>query len=316
MLTTNVINEIIESAYSDIRAEAVIASLVEGDIELGDLVAVQEGNFKRRYSRDISKVDTLRLQKDLELLAIHMNRDGLYDALPEGLFHTKTANDGAQSKKWSDESVKLRQEEKAARNFFRPIENELFHQRVKLELEERNILAHFSENIFSSLYPNLWGLPHSIDREYIYRMILMLHVSHQIVGDFELTAQCLGSIIDEDVEVRFINPGFVADEHHHSLQVESQSKLGHGTLGVDFVCDSFVDHSINDIEFVIGPLQNTKVEHYLYEAPLTQFLKCFYNYFIPVEMEVKTKVLVDDKDINFVLEEGAKAPVLGFETAI
>lgn len=312
MLDKQLFREVLETAFSDIRAEAVIADLLEGGLDPNDIVVINKGNFKRRYSRDISNIENLRINLDTEFTAFYLNRDGLYDSLPEGLFHTKTAHDGKPTQRWSEDSVKLKQEEQAARNFFMPFENEIFLQRIKLEIEERNILGRFSESIFSNLYPNLWSLHSSINRAYINRMILILHLSHKIVGDYERTAKCLENILEEKVIVRYSSS---EEEKKTALfELKSESKLGGGRLGVDFVCDDFNDQSIRDVEFIIGPLQNTQAEDYLTDAPNARFLSCFFSYFIPVEINVKTIIKLEDQKMNFVL--GEQAPILGYETAI
>ncbi len=304
------------SNFYNIRAEAVVAELIENGIELKDLLVIHKGNFKRQYSRDLAYLETFMLEKNAEGLGIYLNRDGLYDILPEGLFHDKTGLEAGQSKKLSGDSVILKQEEKSVRKFFLPFENEIFLQRVILELEERKILGRFSESIFNNLYPNLWKLHKSINREYINRMILMLHISHKIVGNYELTALCLQNILEEKVVARLCRESEYNGRNLAHNESNSENILGASSLGVNFVCGDLNDHFANSIEFIIGPLRTTKAEDYLPDASVTRFLDCFYGYFVPAEMNIKTTIEVADEELNFTLKQKGEGSVLGYETAI
>lgn len=310
------IKELIQNVFYDIKAEAVIADLIENGLKPDDFVAVQKGIFKRRYSRDIDSVNSLKLENIQSVLAFHLNRDGLYDSLPEGLFHRKSGTETSQNKKYSEDSVELKQEEKAARKFFLPFENELFYQRVNLELQERKVLSRFSEKIFNDVYPELWKLHRTINREYVYRMVLLLHLSYKITGNIQLIARCLQSIIEEKVEAQHKRTSQSSSVLTENMANLNDTFLGAGTLGVDFVCGEDYSIPIVEYEFTIGPLKNTKAADYLDNGSLTKFLNCFYSYFVPVEFEAKTKIIVDETALNFILNKNGEGPVLGFETAI
>lgn len=316
MIDTKIFSEIIESTFIDIRAEVIIADLIENGLDWGDYVAIHNGNFKRRYSRDIAAIEQVKLDKNQELLGFRLNRDSLYDSLPEGLFHKKSGAEGIRSKKLSEDSVVLKQEEKAARNFFLPFENEIFLQRVKLELEERKILGRFSENIFNDLYPILENLHRSIKREYVYRMILLLHMAHEIAGNYELTALCLQKIIEENVSIRILKNSNPGEKYQTMVDASLDNKLGEQTLGVNLICGNLADDFVKGIEFIIGPLSNTKAEDYLPDASVSRFLEYFYSYFVPVEMNIKTRVILADDELNMTLLKKGEGPVLGYETAI
>lgn len=306
--------QVFQSMYEDIRAEAVVAELLENGFSSEDFIVKPKGLFKRRYSRDIDHIGRLDLANFQEVLEVQLNRDGLYDSLPEGLFHKKTGHELDKEQKFSEDSIELKKEENEARQFFLPFENELFFQRVQLELEERSILSRFSEKIFNDIYPELWNLHHSINREYVYRMVLFLHLAHKISGNLSLTAKCLETIIDEQVEVeRKSSPSDstkTGDEQFNSLP------LGAAKLGVNIVTGHQAGIRQFCVEFKIGPLKAIPPREFLQDAPMSRFLECFYNYFIPVEFDVFTNIIMDNRKQNFELKERGLEPVLGYETAI
>lgn len=317
MVDPGEIKETIQNVFFDIKAEAVIADLIENGINIDDLVSSRKGIFKRRYTRDIDSIGELRLNNGQSLIDICLNRDGFYDALPEGLFHERSRKSSDNKEASSNESKKLKQEEKATRNFFLPFENEIVRQGVMLELEERKILGQFSERLFDDIYPNIWDLDLHLDRKYIYRLALMLHFAHKIAGKVKLMAKCLEVIIEESVEIEIVNSSGLNDTY--ALQNSSPGEkcsLGNGELGVDFVCGNYEDKFGKTLLFKIGPLKNTKVSDYLVDGPLSKFLKCFYGYFVPVDYDVSLNIQVDRKEQYFKLNEEAAGPVLGFESAI
>ncbi len=316
MVNQDEIKEIIHNVFYDIKAEAVIADLIENGLNIDDFVSSRKGIFKRRYTRDIDSVGELKLNNGQSLVEIILNRDGFYDSLPEGLFHERSRK-SSNNEASSNESKRLKQEEKATRNFFLPFENEIIRQGVMLELEERKILGQFSERLFDDIYPNIWDLDPHLDRKYIYRLALMLHFAHKIAGRTKLMAKCLETIIEENVEIKIVNSSGLNDiERLHNSPFAEKCRLGTGELGVDFVCGDPGDNFGKTLLFQVGPLKNTKVSDYLITGPLSKFLKCFYGYFVPVDYDISLEIKVDTKEQYFELNEDSGGPVLGFETAI
>ncbi len=317
MINSGKIPEIIQNILYDIKAEALIADLIENGLKSEDFIAIPKGTFKRRYARDIDSTDEMKFENGQKVVRFSLNRDGLYDSLPEGLFHEKNVKSEKESEKISKESKKLKAEEKAVREFFLPFENEMFYQRVQLELEERNVLSRFSENLFDDIYPEFWNLDKSLNRKYVSRMILLLHFSHRIAGNCNLTAKCLETILDEEVSVeivRYNNSDKITVGSDKNA--EQKCSLGSGELGVDFVSGEKFDDLSKIMEFKIGPLKNSSAVDYLDNGTVSKFLKCFFGYFVPAELDVKSVIIVDELEQNFILTEIGEGPVLGFESAI
>lgn len=311
------IEDLLKNVFYDIKAEAIIADLIENGLKPDNFIAIPKGIFKRRYARDIDSVSSLKLNNTQSILAFKLNRDSLYDALPEGLFHERSANTLTKKEQTSNESKRLKQEEKAARNFFLPFENEILRQRVLLELEERKILSNFSTQLFDDIYPELWNIHKSLNQKYVYKMVLLLHFAHKIAGNLQLTAECLESILEEEVTIKLIrNSERNLPEIENNKREEESCMLGNAEMGVDFVCgEQFVDYG-KTMEFSIGPLKNSNVSEYLENGTLSKFLTCFFGYFVPIDFDVDSKIIVAPLEQGFELNEIAGGPVLGFETAI
>ena len=118
-----------------LKAEALCAALLEHGYAFDDLILKRLGTFKRSFSNDIEAVSA-RADNTEGRLEISLNRDSLYDRLPEGLFHQpRGKGSGAAVTEMVKEFRRYREEEKEARKFFQPIEQEIFRYSVAVEEE-------------------------------------------------------------------------------------------------------------------------------------------------------------------------------------
>lgn len=309
------IAQTIKDLSHDLKAEAVVADLVQNGLENDDFVVVPGGTFRRRYSRDIASAGNLELKNGSKLLAINLNRDAIYDNLPEGFFH-QNAEHAPGSKSISKESKIIKEEEKSARKFFLPFENEIFAQRVSLELEERRILNRFSENLADDFSAGFWRLDQSPDHRYLSAMVKFMHISHKIAGNTGLTEKCLAAILTENVTATLLKNCAPVKVNHKNGTGEATGRLGSAMLGVGFICgEEFTDLGYT-IRFDIGPLRNSGISDYLENGRISKFLQCFFGYFIPAETEVSVHVFVAREELGFTLETQGEGAVLGYKTAI
>ncbi len=305
--------ETINHLRDDVKAEAIIADIIESGIEAENIIIFPDGLFKRRFNKDILGAGVRRLENDQNVLEVHTTRDGIYDTLPAGLFHDHPTESMSRGKEMAGESKRQRLIEKEARRFFLPFENEIFLKLVDLEMEERKILNSYSENLFDDIFSGFWKLDGTLPHKFLSRLIILLPLAHRISGDPEMIAKTLEIIIEEKCMVRWATTGKSCEEH--LLPAEDSGKLGSATLGIDFVCDQISSSNQPVLEFVIGPLENSSVEDYLENGDVARFLDCFYGYFVPVEKDLITRVLVDEKVHGFTLDPAFDA-LLGYNTAI
>jgi hypothetical protein len=313
MRKTVEIADAINGISNDIKAEVLIADFMENSLSADEFVVIPSGTFKRMFSSDIRKAEILNLGNNQELLTIQVNRDGIYDSLPEGLFHAAPEQPARGSTEMSMESKKMRMEEKESRAFFVPFESEIFLQRAALETGERKILNRFSETLFDEIYPEFWNFDKSLNSGYIAKLVLLLHFAHQIAGNPRLIAKSLELIINEKVAVNLCRSDKKAKER---LIKEGHVPFGAARLGMNFVCGNNFDDLLPVLEFIIGPIRHSSVGDFLENGSTSKFLGCFYNYFVPADVDVITKVVVDRANQGFILGGEQSAPILGYDSAL
>ncbi len=300
---------------NDIRAEVIAADLIENGLNPAEVIIIPDGSFRRKYSTDIVKAEVISSNNGQEILGIHVSRDGLYDTLPEAVFHDQSNKPLTSGHEMARFSKMQKKEEKDARLFLLPFENEIFYHRIQLEMEERKILHRFSENLFDDVYPQFWKLDRTLPKKLVSRMVLILHLATRIAGRLDLTAKCLATILDEKVAIN-VTTGKNRQEIPEMNSIKDARGLGSCALGHDLICGEYVADSEKVMEFVIGPLENSAVEDYLENGPYTRFLSCFYSYFIPLEVDAVTSIQVSKDQQQFTLNDLASNVILGFNARI
>ena len=98
-------------------SEAVCAELLQ-KVSFDNIKTSQAGSFKKSFSNDIEKFE-LEEYRDSAEFKITLNRDGIYDLLPEGLFHQTLGGKKIRTVLEAvTENKRFKDEEKNARKFF------------------------------------------------------------------------------------------------------------------------------------------------------------------------------------------------------
>src|SRR3712207_2627262 len=84
-------NELLNNIH-DIRGEALVNQALQQQIQPDDIVILNDGRFYREYRQDVYAIDQIEDSWLHQLLQLHLSRSGIYDLLPEGLFHQPAAD--------------------------------------------------------------------------------------------------------------------------------------------------------------------------------------------------------------------------------
>ncbi|MET7030322.1 hypothetical protein [Sediminicola luteus] len=310
------IAQIIEAFPSDIRAEVLMADLFQNGFLPSDFVVLCKSVFKRGYGRDILKAEKIAVNDMKDMLAIHLSRDGLYDLLPEGLFHTSPEEGITTGQGMAINSKKEAKIEEESRKFFLPFENEFFYQRTLLALQERTILQKLNDSSLDDFFLRFWKIDESLPHKLISKLSAMLPFVKEIVGDFEMTANCLGAILEEEVTHALYYKVEATNETDSDQRNNDDFTLGMASLGVDLISDGHLIEGFKMLRFSIGPLKKTEVDPYLEHGSCARFIDCFCSFFIPIEMDFEFAVTMKKDLQEFVLDSDRTQPIMGYSTVI
>ena len=314
MVELREISEYINRLSVDFKAEAFL-SLFEGRVDFSKILASYEGQLKRAWSRDISKAEILSLYSGPELLNIKLNRDGIYDCMPEAIFHDLAGNDCSTGSDMAKESMRVKAQEKEGRLFFQPIENEIFRQGLLLSAEENRLFELINAHKLLGLIPDFFEIEADLHPAYVAKMIRLIPQAHLIAGNATLTAQCLEFVIEEKVGISSSWPEFF------DLKTDDRERVGvvgSLTLGFDSVVGDVINGPVKFIHVKIGPIENPKSIELILDGSMDKFLNTFYGFFMPVEVDLKTQFVFKEEDACFILanENETEKSYLGLNSVI
>src|SRR5687768_7995784 len=124
MNNTNTLNNLFTNLDNDFRAEVIAAEMVEAGLDAERILILMLGPLKRPFSKDVQSVtEELSEYDHKEYSLVKTPKEGVYDMLPEGLFHHPATHNSGKSEKEIIKMMKQRAvEEQQARKFFLPFE--------------------------------------------------------------------------------------------------------------------------------------------------------------------------------------------------
>ena len=179
----------------------------------------------------------------------------------------------------TEEYRRFRDEEKLARKFFQPIEQELFRYSVMVEQEE----VAFAFGLLSGKLKNelfrFWGLPEGLPEKCAGKLEQILPWAKMIKGDIEQTARALEIILDKPVRFEAVSVDMC------EVPVTSGDKQ-FGELGIDSVVGSCFWEPSLCWKFYIDKIEKEDIEDYRPVGAHGKLLKHFEEIFIPLEIDI------------------------------
>lgn len=288
------IRSIISQLPFDIRAEVVAADMILRGFSQEDIIVVPQSLFKRRFEKDILEVAVKETRHGKEYCAIAVSREGIYDALPQALVHSarRSKGQGMKSKEEMLDEIKIRKrEEKFARQFFLPFENEFSYQRVVLEQEEQNILrAYQSQSRYTELLNQFWKLPEALSLEQKAKLIYILPILNKIVGDLYLMELCYRLILDLPVKLEVGFGNWFSTGHRFVLNDES------AVLGISTACGAKSNHGRPTIVLNLGPIPSAQVPQYVEGNKKHAEILSLNDFLLPLDVDYKFNFIVETEE--------------------
>ncbi|WP_160716571.1 type VI secretion system baseplate subunit TssG [Chitinophaga solisilvae] len=267
----------------DIRAEVVVGELLDNHVRLEEVVVELENVFARSFNRDILHAELDESQPYQPFVVLSLSRDGIYDRLPEGMFHdfTQQEKKGSGTTEMVARYKRQQQQELQARRFFQPLEHEFFLQRVFLEQREKHLLFDVFGKDADQLFHAFWNLPAGLPGQAAGRLVKLLPYMHRIAGNLSLVQLCLQMILEEPVQIAM-------DHTPQPVQAATGTLLGECLLGVDTMAGEVFYSDMPRIIVTIGPLQHQRIVSFLAWNPYGRLLETCYGYFFPADATVQT----------------------------
>lgn len=241
---------VLRDGAEDLRAEVVMAELLlSGALRGPEFFFMPNGGFQRPMDRDIERLlPPGSLEMAMQHAAVELNRRGLYDGLPEGVFHQSKRS---KPFKPLEEVVRELHEndriEKDARRFFWPLDHELIWARVLIELNERRLTTELLDDRTRRGVVRFWDPPDCFSEDELGDLLVLMPVCYRMVSDLRLVSEAMTELLQVPVRLEY---------GYHSVLVPADPRIGglsEGQLGVDTVLSGEVRVCERVLEVVLGP---------------------------------------------------------------
>ena len=272
----------ISRLHYDVRAEVVVGELLDNHVRSEEIAVQMQNVFVRSFNKDILNAQLDDSQPYHPFISLTLSRDGLYDRLPEGIFHQFTPQQQQRSVRDMVINYKRQQkEQQEARKFFRPLENEFFLQRVFLEQKEKHLLFDAFGKDADKLFLEFWGIRPDLPSAGLKKLVKLLPYIYRIAGNLPLVKLYLQAILEEPVQITQENSGT-------AVETGSQVPLGESRLGVDMMTGNMFYTDMPLVKIKVGPLQQHRVYDFLPWQPYGKLLETCISFLLPADVEVVT----------------------------
>lgn len=290
----------------DLKAEFIASSWLENAIPAGEILFRPLGDFKRRSHRDIENTRELELG-NFKGQVIDSNRSGIYDHLPEQLFHLPSSANLNTVKKKVDEIRLQREKEQQSRLFFLPLEQEFFLNRVSLARLEQCAWELGPDSGLLEELKAFWQAPPSLDESVFVQLLPFLPLVSENRGNLDKAAEIMSVALRLPVEVQVI---FGLKYHY-----ESNASMGDALLGADTALGGELDTYLPQINVDIEVPDPAGLDKYLHNPNFDTLVTWLLGWFIPVEYDFAVSLKLPPGASAFTLasDDGFSVP-LGYAT--
>ncbi len=293
----------------DYLAEVIISHMIRNEnIAEKDVIVHLKGVFKRFFSKEVENIRKRHDKEGKPLWDIFINREGMYDILPEGFFHSGSRIFFKDKNETLKDLKRHKSEEKNARAFFLPFEQEFFQMSINKEQFEQDFF--YSPEAVEEFvaFFNLDDL--NLNSYQKSSLFFILPYIPRIIGNLKLTQTCFEIILQENVEITFSG---------NSKQLPSDllpCGLNQTILADDSILGDLYTSTDPVIKITIGPLQECKNLNEFLAGKKLNILNRLTELFIQADIEIETELLLDEKDRTFILGSEEKECRLNFSTTI
>jgi hypothetical protein len=211
-----------------VKAEPLINTYLDYNSDIRTVQVNFNGSFQRNYLNDVFRFDMNgKSTADNKILKVSLNRDGIYDKLPEGFFHeidrfVRLGSNGNQ-KAFKEEYEKQKNEIEYSRKFFQPFDSLFFD----LALQIDKMFTRQSSNVQRTVYDFFFtgDKNFKLSDFHLHRVVPFLPYFSKIRANIHHMKFFLSYLFDTDVlieQIESLRPHYYAS---HSYNILDQAYL-------------------------------------------------------------------------------------------
>ncbi len=278
-------NILADTFDTDLKAEVIAAELIDNNVQAEQIMIVMLGSMKRSFRKDVDAViDEISDYNRKEYTLITTHKEGIYDMLPEGLFHSPTLPKTSITQRDIIESIKRhRIEERNARRFFLPYEAGINHLRIQMALYESRLDKGAQHDELLNVFKGYWEIFKYLDASQSNIFLQVLPLMHDIRDNYETAANIF--------EVLFSLPVNISGRRQGLLMPSNPifSCLNDTALGINLTTGNGVfDAGEEEIVVTIGPIDNHQLQSFMSGTKNNKIMQLLCDYLLPVHLDVIT----------------------------
>ena len=282
-----------ESLRTDFKAEVVAAEMVDNGTPLELILILMLGGAKRPYRKDVGEITPEISEYDhKEYIHVKTHKEGLYDMLPEGLFHSPTLPKSVNSEEDIIAGLKKHHIEEAnARKFFLPYEASINELRIQMALYENRLDKRLTSTDMVDIFAQQWAIFKWLDARQANVFLHLLPLIHDVRDDYR--------VAEKIFELIFLLPVQINIQQQRPVQIEDPifSSFSDTVLGVNFTTGNREFFTGEDeIIISIGPMQNSALKEFMSGGNNEKILELLCDYLLPVHLDVNVEFKLTDAD--------------------
>ncbi len=226
---------VVNALAFDYKASVVAGELADNGVPFDAILFKNLGIFRRFVSKEIETIRYESEDNEAGQLLFELNREGLYDMLPEVVFHA-----GRKKEHESDSDLFKAQkaEEVEARKFFSPIENEFARRLLYFDVIERDMCMAGNTEKNREFFEYFFGDSSMLNDMQVLVLCYILPLSYKICSETTVIASTLTRILGYKTS---LTKQF-RKERKQGDQIQAGS-LGQSVIGVDCILSDGCDMS-------------------------------------------------------------------------
>lgn len=272
--------------------------------EIDSILLRSHGQHARSQRADIIGISGMHIaEEDVDLTVIDSRRDGIYDNLPEALFHEAGSSRTSKRNKSEDQHAAT------ARVFFQPFEQEPFRLRSAMRSDEISVALGGGDRKRQDALSYTWDLPEDLDARTRAALLRVLPWLGQSVCDLHISSVCYTFVTGHPVSITLDLPG------ERPSDPAMQAVLGKAVIGDMVVGSSFQDGwPVIHVAMTGVPL--AKLAEPTQRRTLRRNLEVLSNYLLPVHLDVRYSIAVRKEDEGLTLGDPLRPGILALNTSL
>ena len=302
--------KVLRSLTQDFKAAVVAAEVTSTSLDADDVYFRNQSTFKRQVSKDIAGIFWSDAEDLSYQLVFDLNREGIYDMLPEAVAHSQASSKRSSNDAGIRHGIILRQEEKNARIFFSPIENEFAHRGLRLDTMERELLSNDNPSRTRQFFEYFFGDSSILTDNQVVVLSYILPLCHKIRGDAGLVSVAVSKILGYKVQV----------EQYQSSQITTvlspTPPLGDNLLSIDSVLGDGFRAPVSQYVIRIADVASSEFSDFHGGGKHANVITFITDYFFPADAQISVQPECADEEKYMSIPDGDSISILDFNSYI